>query len=288
MQLRIAVPSKGRLRAPALKLLEAAGIEPLYGDGASGALLVPTTRDDVTLVFLRAADIPGVVASGAVDLGITGYDYVAESGARVVEEADLGFGRARLVLAVPRSLDVRSPEELPGGVRIATKYVNVARAYAERVGLRAEILRVSGASEVMPSLGAADAVIDVVSTGTTLRLHGLEPIDTVLETSARLIRSPVPRGAGDALEEVVEAIRSVVRARSLKLVMMNVPDGRLREVIEVLPAMEGPTVARLESPRPAWEVITAVPVEALPRVVLEAKRRGARDIVVLSVEKVVP
>ncbi len=288
MQLRIAVPSKGRLRGPALKLLEAAGIEPLYGDGESRALLVPTTRDDVRLVFLRAEDIPGVVASGAVDLGITGYDYVVESGARVVEEADLGFGRARLVLAVPRSLEIDSVDQLPGGVRIATKYVNIAARYVEERGLDAEILRISGASEAMPSLGAADAVIDVVSTGTTLRLHGLRPIDTVLETSARLIRSPAARDRGDTLEEVVETVRSVVRARRLKLVLMNVPDENLRSVVEVLPAMEGPTIARLESPRPAWEVITAVPLEALSRVILEAKRRGARDIVVLNVEKVVP
>ena len=285
-QVRIAVPSKGRLRGPALKLLEAAGIEPLYDD-SSRALVVPTTRDDVRIVFVRAEDIPGIVESNAVDLGITGLDYVVESGARVVEVADLGFGRARLVVAVPQDSGVEGVEELWDGVRVATKYVNIARSFFERVGVKARIIRVSGSTEVMPALGAADAVVDVVSTGTTMRIHGLKPIATIMETSARLIRSPKAR-AGGVIEEVEEAIVSVVRARKVKLLLMNVPDEALRRVLSILPAMSGPTIARVEAGRPMWEVLTAVPLEMLSRVVVEAKRRGARDIVVLNVERVIP
>ena len=286
-QLRIAVPSKGRLRGPALRLLEAAGIEPLYGD-SDRALVVPTTRDDVKIVFVRAEDIPGIVASGAAELGITGLDYVVESGAEVTEVADLGFGRARLVVAVPRSSGVRSVDELPDGVRVATKYVNIARRFFEERGIRARILRISGASEVMPSLGACDAVVDIVSTGTTMRLHGLVPIETVLETSARLIKTPLLRDDTGAVEEIVEAIKGVVRARKLKLILMNVPDKYLQDVVKVLPSMSGPTIARIEAPEPMWEVMTVVPVDKLSRVVVEAKRRGARDILVLSVERVIP
>ena len=286
-QLRIAVPSKGRLRGPALKLLEAAGIEPLYGD-TDRALVVPTSREDVKIVFVRAEDIPGIVASGAAELGITGLDYVVESGANVAEVADLGFGKARLVLAVPRSSGIRSVDELPDGVRVATKYVNIAKKFFAERGVSAHILRISGASEVMPSLGACDAVVDIVSTGTTMRLHGLTPIETIMETSARLIKTPVLRDDTGVVEEIVEAIRGVVRARGLKLLFMNVPDKHLQEVIKVLPAMSGPTIARIEAPEPMWEVMTVVPVEKLSRVVVEAKKRGARDILVLSVERVIP
>ena len=211
VQVRIAVPSKGRLRTPALRLLEAAGIEPLYGD-SDRSLVVPTVREDVKIVFVRAEDIPGIVSSGAAELGITGLDYIAESGANVIEVADLGFGRARLVVAVPRNSGIRSLEDLPNGVRVATKYVNIARRFFERIGVKAHIMRISGASEVMPSLGACDAVVDVVSTGTTMKLHGLTPIATVMETSARLIRSPrVKDNSTD--EEIEETIRSVIRAR---------------------------------------------------------------------------
>ncbi|BEP17962.1 ATP phosphoribosyltransferase [Pyrofollis japonicus] len=285
--LRIAVPNKGRLRAPALRLLESAGIEPLYGD-SDRALVVPTSREDVKIVYVRAEDIPSIVASGAAELGITGRDYVVESGARVEEVADLGFGRARLVVAVPRSSGIRSLEELPDGVRVATKYVNIARKFFEEHGIAAEILRISGASEVMPSLGACDAVVDIVSTGTTMRLHGLVPIATVLETSARLIKSPLVRDDEDTVNEVIEALRSVVRARRHKLVLMNVPDRVLHEVLSVLPSMSGPTLARIEAPEPMWEVMTVVPIDKLSKVVFEAKKRGARDILVLSVERVIP
>jgi ATP phosphoribosyltransferase len=285
--LRIAVPNKGRLRAPALRLLESAGIEPLYGD-SDRALVVPTSREDVKIVYVRAEDIPSIVASGAAELGITGRDYVVESGARVEEVADLGFGRARLVVAVPRSSGIRSLEELPDGVRVATKYVNIARKFFEKHGIAAEILRISGASEAMPSLGACDAVVDIVSTGTTMRLHGLVPIATVLETSARLIKSPLVRDDEDTVNEVIEALRSVVRARRHKLVLMNVPDRVLREVLSVLPSMSGPTLARIEAPEPMWEVMTVVPIDKLSKIVFEAKKRGARDILVLSVERVIP
>ncbi|GAB6148040.1 ATP phosphoribosyltransferase [Stetteria hydrogenophila] len=284
--MRVAVPNKGRLKTPALRLLEAAGLEPVI-DGESRALMSPTRWEGVSLVFLRPEDIPVFVAVGAADLGITGLDYVAESGVEVEVEARLDFGRARLVLAVPRDSGFDSPSDLPDGVRVASKYERVTRAYLERVGVCGVVVKVSGAVEVMPSLGVADAVVDVSSTGTTLALHGLKPIDVVMETSAVLIRSP-RSNPGGLVGEVAEAVRSVVRARTTKLVLMNVPGDRLRRVLEVLPAMEAPMVARLESPEPAWEVLTAVPERDLARVIIEARRRGARGIVVLGVERVVP
>ncbi len=284
--IRIAVPSKGRLKVPSLRLLEAAGIEPLYSD-TDRALMVPTSKSGVRIVFVRAEDIPEIVASGAADLGITGYDYVVESGADVVELADLGFGSARIVVAVPKDSGIDSVYDIPDGARVATKYVNIARRFFDDIGVSVRIVKVSGSTEVMPSLGACDAVVDVVSTGTTMRLHGLKPLATIMETSARLIANPHVQRNG-IVEEIVEAIRSVVRARQLKLLMMNVPDKVLSRVLEVLPSMSGPTLARIEAREPMWEVITAVPADRLSEVLVEAKRRGARDIIVLNVERVIP
>ncbi|NPA05243.1 MAG: ATP phosphoribosyltransferase [Crenarchaeota archaeon] len=284
----MAVPNKGRLREPALKLLSSAGIEPIYG-GDTRALLVPTTRSDVVLVYARADDIPVLVASGAVHLGITGRDLVREAGVdgEVEEVLDLGFGSGRIVVAVPRDYPYEGLSSLEGR-RVATKYVNIARRFFEEKGVRVKIMRVSGATEVMPLLGAADAIVDIMSTGTTLRAHGLVPVETVMETSAVLIRGRVPAGLEYTATQVIEVTRSVINARGVKLVLMNVPDEALKAVLSILPSMSGPMVARLESPKPMWEVLVAARESDLPRIIVDARRMGARDIVILGVEKVVP
>ncbi|AEM39309.1 ATP phosphoribosyltransferase [Pyrolobus fumarii 1A] len=285
--IRFAIPSKGRLLEPTLKLLEAAGIKPLYTDDR--ALMLPTKLDWVTLVRLRAEDIPSVVESCAADLGITGLDFVKEYDADVEVFEDLGFGRARLVVAVPESSGYERVEDLPDGVRVATKYVNIARKFFEEKGIRARIVRVSGSTEVMPLLGAADAILDVVSTGTTLAIHKLRPIATVMETSARLIacKKSLQGPKARLVTSIVELIRSVLEAQKKKLVLMNVPERLLSRVLEVLPAMAGPTVARIErTPEPMVEVMIVVDEDELPETILAAKERGARDIVVVPIEKV--
>lgn len=287
MAVRLAVPSKGRLRDPVLRLLSAAGLEPLYSPD-SRTLLTPTSWEDVNLVYVRTEDVPAIVSAGGAELGITGLDYVEEYGGDVVVEERLGLGRSRLVLAVPAEAPVEGLGDLPDGVRIATKFVNIARRFLERHGVRARIIRISGSAEVMPRLGVADAIIDVSSTGTTLRLHGLRVVAEVMRSEAVLIRGPHVDPGDPVVETLVEAVRSVVRARGYKLVMMNVPDRVLSSVLEVLPSMSGPTLARVEGREPMWEVISVVPEKMLARVLVEARKRGARDIVVLGIERVVP
>ncbi len=285
-RVKIAVPNKGRLRRPALKLLGEAGIEPLY-DPSSRSLVSPTSMEKVDLVYVRAEDVPWIVSSGAADLGITGRDLIMESGVDVEELMDLGFGDARLVLASPRPSGIESVKDLPKGSRIATKYVNVAGRFFHELGMEVKIVRVSGAAEAMPALGAAEAIVDVVSTGTTLRMHGLKPVHTIMKSSAVLIAGPDNQGREEA-EVVVESIRSVVLARSVKLLLMNVPDDRLEAVVEVLPSMSGPMIAKIRSERPMWEVLVAVPISSLPVLLLELKRRGARDIVTLDAGRLIP
>jgi len=287
--MRIAIPSKGRLRQPTIDLLNAAGIRLLSVD--ERALVVQTSWKDVEVIMMRPEDIPYIVESGGALLGITGYDFVVESGVDVELVYPLDFGKAKIVFAVPKSWDLTSVDELTKldrEIRIATKYYNIASNYIKQKKLRARLVKVSGATEVMPYLGAADAVIDVISTGTTLRLHGLEPIDTVLETQAYIIaRREWKRDAeADVANLVITMIKGVLEGKNKKMLFMNVPSEKLQQVLSVLPAMLAPAVSKL-SHKDAWEVMTVVDEDSLPTVIAEALKAGARDIVIVDIEKVI-
>ncbi|MEM0360859.1 MAG: ATP phosphoribosyltransferase [Sulfolobales archaeon] len=284
--MRIAIPNKGRLQQPTINLLQLAGVKPLSMD--ERALVVPTSWNNVELIMVRPEDIPYVVESGGADLGITGHDYVVESNTSVTELLRLDFGYAKIVLAVPQSWNVKSVDELPQDIRIATKYYNIAVNYLRSKKLRARLIRISGAAEVMPYLGAADAVIDVTSTGTTLKLHGLKILDVIMETYATLIapkdwmRSPT----AEELNLVVTMIKGVVAAKGKKLVFMNVPDDKLANILSVLPAMLAPAITKL-SRHDVWEVITVVSDDVLPEVVAKVKAYGGKDLVIVDIEKVI-
>ncbi|MEM1619787.1 MAG: ATP phosphoribosyltransferase [Fervidicoccaceae archaeon] len=286
-QLKVALPSRGRLRRPTLALLARAGLAVQHANNRS--LISPTIDPRFLAFFVRPSDVPAIVSSGAADVGITGHDYVVESGADVVELLDLGFGKARLVVAAPTWSELRSLEDFREGTRVATKYPRIASRFFEEVGKSVKIVKVSGSVEVMPALGVADAVLDVESSGATLRLHGLEPLVKVMDTSARLIaNSSALETKRGLIEELRLALKSVVDAEEKVWILMNVPERSLREVLSVLPSMAGPTLAKVEAPEPMWEVNTVVPMESVYRVILEAKKRGARDILVLHLERVIP
>lgn len=286
---RIAIPNKGRLQQPAIELLQMAGIKLIAVD--EKALILPTNWSGVEIVMVRPEDIPYIIESGGADLGITGHDYVIESGTEVEELLPLDFGKARIVFAIPRNWNIGSIEDLiksGSEIRIATKYHNIARSYISAKGIRARIVKISGAAEIMPYLGAADAVIDVMSTGTTLRIHGLEPLENIMDTYAVLIapRKWMERSNSEKIELIVTMIKGVLTAKGRKMLFMNVPDRALGNVLSSLPAMLAPAITRL-SKSDAWEVITVVDENELPEIILRAKVNGARDIVVVDIEKVV-
>jgi ATP phosphoribosyltransferase len=284
--LKIAIPNKGRLQTPTIQFLNSVGIKPTANDDR--ALMVPTSWDGVQLVTIRTEDIPNIVEAGAAELGITGLDYVMESGADVEELIKLDFGRSRIVLAVPQAWNIDDPEEIKGEIRIATKYFNLATRYLERKGIRAKLVKISGAAEIMPSLGAADAIIDVTSTGTTLKLHGLKPIDTVAESYALVIGNKdwMRSEEADRINLVLTMMKGALNARGKKMIFMNVDDNSLKNVISSLPAMLAPAVSRLSGTE-AWEVVTVADEDDLPEVIAKAKTAGARDIVVVNIEKVI-
>jgi len=275
--LKIAIPNKGRLQQPSLQFLSSVGIKPLATDERS--LIVPTSWEGVQ---------PNLVENGAADIGITGMDYVIESRADVEDLIRLDFGKAKISLAVPLSWNISDVSELKREIKIATKYYNIAREYITRKNINAKIVKISGAAEVMPSLGAADAIIDVVSTGTTLKLHGLKEIDTVMETYATIIgnRYWLKSEEADKINLVLTMMKGALSARGKKMIFMNVKDKDLEKVLASLPAMLAPAISKL-SKSDAWEVITVVNEDCLPEIVAKAMIAGAKDIVILGIEKVI-
>lgn len=184
--LRIAIPNKGRLHKPSIELLGRIGFKVEEGSRSYSVRV-----DDLQVVFARAADIPVYVHFGAVDLGITGHDLVLEKEVDVYELLDLGFGWCKMVVAVPEESNINNVYEVPQGSRVATSFPRITNRYFEGLGLSVEVVEVEGAVEIAPKLGLADAIVDLATTGTTLKENGLKEIATILESTARLICNKV-------------------------------------------------------------------------------------------------
>lgn len=276
--MKIAIPNKGRLAEPALRMLERAGVR---AEQQERRLFSATSIGNVQVLFARAADIPRYVESGSADAGITGLDLVAETGCRVPVLLKLAFGRCRVVLAVPQDSAARKPGDLKGA-RIATKLPNIAGDYIKRKKLHAKITVVDGATEITPYLGVADAIIDHVSTGATLEMNRLRAIDTLLESQACL----VARRSTPEVRELRTALEGVLLAEGKKYVMCDVSKAALKRVLAVMPAMESPTVLNLANG--GYAVHSVVAEAELLRVVSELKRAGATAILVLPIERMLP
>ena len=182
-KIRIAIPNKGRLKQPAIEMLERAGIEILEEERT----YVSRTSDPrFEAIFARAYDIPVYIQYGAVDLGITGHDLILEREANVLELLDLGFGKCTLVVAVPEASTINSVNEIPALARIATEFPGITRKYFEDLGKQVEVLEVSGTSELAPKLGLAQIIVDISSSGETLRRNNLRVIGSILDSTTRL------------------------------------------------------------------------------------------------------
>ncbi len=287
MGVKLALPNKGRLQEPAIRLLEDAGIGAV--DKEARQLFARTKDPEIELVFVRAQDIPSLVAKGAADLGITGYDLVRESGSNVAELLDLGFGGAKLVVAAHEKAGIRSAKDIKAGAKVATEFPNLATKYFSKRKVKVELVRVSGAAEITPFVGVADLIVDLTSTGTTLKTHGLRIVDEMFETSARLIANRKSlRAKREKIGEITTALNSVVRARGRKLVLMNVPEPKLAAIKRVMPGMAGPTVSRVEAAKPILAVQAVVDADKVYEVVQKAKKAGARDILVMPIERILP
>jgi ATP phosphoribosyltransferase len=286
--MRVALPNKGRLSEQALDLFEQAGLRPAF---AADRALMAALGDDFQAIFVRTQDIPEYVADGAAELGVTGADCVAESGRDVEEVLDLGFGRCRLVVAAKDDADVRSAADLPAGTRVATSFPRSARSYFDSLGIPITIASVSGATEIAPHLGVADVIVDLTSTGSTLRVNGLREIGTVLDSTARLIANPgalQDPALGKALGDLATALESVLRAQRKRYLMANVPKAKLEQVREVLPGLSGPTIVEVLDGGSWVAAHAVVDADLVYQTIAKLKGLGAEGILVTKIERLMP
>ena len=284
--LRVALPNKGRLSHETRELFADAGLEVR---AASDRALTASLGGVFEAIFVRAQDVPEFVADGAADVGVTGWDLVAESDRPLDCLADLGFGRCRLAVAVREETGTTQLGSLAAGTRVATSFPRLTERFFADQRVDVEVVPVSGAAEIAPHLGIADVIVDLVSTGSTLRTNGLREIATVLESSARLIASTKRSDARDReLGELVTALQSVLRARGQRYIMANVPRDRLEEVRAVLPGISGPTVIDLLNSEYHVAVHAVTPAAGIYRTVAALKSLGAEGILVTRIERLMP
>jgi ATP phosphoribosyltransferase len=281
--MRIAVPNKGRLHEPALDLLERAGVEVV--DGADRKLYADTVRPEISVLYARAADIPEYVADGAAEVGITGLDQVREADPEgVLDLLDLEFGRCKLVLAAPEDGDIDAVADLAGKT-VATEFPTVARNYFADTGVDPEIVEVTGATELTPHVDMADAIIDITSTGTTLRVNRLAVIDTVLESSVHLFARE-DAADGETVEQLVTALRAVLAAEGKRYLMLNAPREDLEEIEDTIPGLGGPTV--MDVAGDDMVAVHAVVEEGdVFDTVADLKAAGASGVLVTEIERLV-
>jgi ATP phosphoribosyltransferase len=253
----------------------------------------------VTVLFARAADIPEYVRDGAADLGVTGLDQAAESGGVVdsaseaseedlVDLLDLDYGSCKLVLAAPEDGDVAAVEDLTGKT-VATEFPNVTRDYLDRVAVDADVVTVTGATELTPHVDMADAIVDITSTGTTLKVNRLAVIDDVLDSSVRLFAQP-DIVDDPKVEQVVTAFESVLAADGRRYLMMNAPKARLDDVKEVIPGLGGPTVMDVEADEDGNGMVAVhavVDERDVFETISELRSVGATGILVTEIERLV-
>jgi len=241
--LRIGVPSKGRLAEISAQLLNDAGVSFRRNERS----LFARCRDmPIEVIFLRTDDIPVLTAEGAIDLGITGADLVAESGAALVHRLDLGIGSCRLALCVGEDSPVTDAHQL-AGKRVATSFPRITRQWLANRGVEAHFVELSGSVEIMINLGVADAIVDLVETGSTLAANRLRVLDEIGRYETVLVQNHEVRDAATA-DRIVRRLEGIVIARNWSLLEYNVPRTRLAEAEKITPGFNSPTVSGLEDP----------------------------------------
>jgi len=283
-RLRLAIPNKGRLVEPTLALLHDAG---LVFEEHDRSLVARVQNFDLDILFVRTNDVIEFVGDGVADLGVTGIDLLSESGVDLPRIRTLGYGHCRLAAAVPADTPHQAVEDL-AGLRVATAHPNTARRFFADRHIPVEVVPISGAVEVAPRLGLADAIVDLVSTGSTMVMNGLRPIGDVLASEALLVANPgaLSRRA-EALGAIDTMLSAVIAARGRKYLMMNAPASRLGVLEELLPGLESPSVIPLAHAG-MIAIHSVVDADAVWGLLPRLKAAGASGILVLPIEKIVP
>lgn len=282
-RLKIAVQKSGRLLEDSLKLLKESGVKV---DNGKDQLKAQARNFPVDVLYLRNSDIPQYVQDGVADIGIFGENTFIEKGKDLEKVLPLGFSKCRLSIAVPKNTSYAGPESL-NGKRIATSYPNSLRLYLKENNLQADIHEISGSVEIAPNIGLADAICDLVSTGSTLFKNGLEEKDIILKSEACIFASrKMPEDVRSIFEKLLFRIKSVLAARNNKYLLMNAPDDSIEKIIGILPGMKSPTVMPLATQ--GWSSIhTVISEDRFWEIIDELKENGAQGILVVPIEKMI-
>ncbi len=282
-RLKIAIQKSGRLFEDSLKLLKDCGIDLKNG---INKLKTEAENFPMEVFFLRDDDIPQYVEDGVADIGIVGENVIFEKNKKVTLSEKLGFGKCRLSVAVGRN-EIYADAQFLQNKKIATTYPLLLGKFLKEKNIRAEIHEISGSVEIAPGIGLADAIVDLVSSGSTLFMNGLKEVETILHSEAVLIRHPeLGLTQQEILEKFVFRIRSVRKARHTKYILLNAPNEKLSEIISMLPGMKSPTVLPLAEP--GWSSVHSVVNENdFWDIIEKLKNAGAQGILVVPIEKMI-
>ncbi len=282
--LRIAVQSKGRLFEDTMALLAEAGIKV---SSSKRTLLVQSSNFPIEVLYLRDDDIPQSVAGGVADLGIVGQNEYEERAEDAKVVRPLGFSKCRLSLAVPKGCGYYGLKWFEGK-KIATSYPNILRRFLEEKRLVVDVHVITGSVEISPGIGLADAIFDIVSSGSTLVSNNLVEVETVMKSEAILIANKnLDEEKQAVLDELLFRIEAVKAAEDKKYVLMNVPTDKVKEIVAVLPGVKSPTVMPLATE--GWSSVhTVIEEKRFWEIIRELKQLGAEGILVVPIEKMIP
>lgn len=283
-RIKLAIQKSGRLHDDSIALLKSCGIKST--SGAKGILLTKARNFPIDVYFLRNSDIPKYVENGIADLGIIGENVLVEYDPNVQTIKELGFSKCRVSLAIPRGQSYDGPSYFEGK-KIATSYPNTLESFFKKKGINASIHTISGSVEIAPSIGLADGVFDIVSTGSTLLSNGLEEVEQVLKSQAVLMGNKELDPEKQAiLDKLLFRINAVMTAKSKSYVLLNAPNEHVQDIIKVLPGMKSPTVLPLAED--GWSSIHSVIAdEDYWEVIEQLQEKGAQGILVVPIDKMI-
>ncbi|WP_242204694.1 ATP phosphoribosyltransferase [Aestuariivivens insulae] len=282
-KLRIAVQKSGRLNEDSMKILKDIGISI---DNGKDQLKASSRNFPVEVFYLRNGDIPQYLKDGVVDAAIIGENVLIEKGEGIEVTENLGFSKCRVCIAVPKSVNYSSIKDLEGK-RIATSYPNTVQSFLDKQGVNANLHIINGSVEIAPNIGLADAICDIVSSGSTLFKNNLKEVETILTSEAVLAVSPVLSEDKLAILKTIQfRIQSVLKGRNSRYILLNAPNDKLQEIINVLPGMKSPTVLPLAEE--GWSSVhSVISKNEFWNVIDDLKAKGAQGILVCPIEKMV-
>ena len=284
--LRIAIPNKGRLSEKIYDLLNCAGL--VFPSKDERTLQVTTKDKKYSIIFVRTQDIPMFVENGIADIGFTGFDILTELKSNVDKIFDLDFGYCEMVVAVKDEDTYKTPSDLPQNLKIATSFPNIAREYFEKLGKNPKIIEVSGATEITPRLGLSDVVVDITSSGSTLKSNKLRIIDKILESTAIIIANKnLNEAQKEKTDTLLRALKSVIDAREKKYLMAHVPKASLEEIRNFLPGLSSPTIMTLAGDDEHVVMHVVVDADKVFDSIDKLKKLGGQGILIMTVDQMV-